>query len=208
MANDEKKEMDVSKPGKTAPDTTGRPVIVGHKPLLQQDPMMNGANGNDADKSDVTADEEKITVHTAKVIEPPKEEIKAETKAETKEESPPAPEPEKPETPEPEKTEAEPSDEPVSEGSAVVDAVAEQAGANKKKEGELSEEEKKKQEAIQKLIEEKKYFVPIKVASRKRNARLSTIVLIILLILVAGYVALDMGLVDAGINLPIDLIKN
>ena len=40
MAEDAK--PDITKPGKTAPDATGRPVIVGHKPVLQQDPMVSG----------------------------------------------------------------------------------------------------------------------------------------------------------------------
>ncbi len=209
MAN---KEMDVVKPGKSAPDSTARPVIVGHKPILQQDPMVNGDSASGLEKEDKTA-EEKVVVHAAKVIEPLKEEAKPEIvtaePAEPKPADTPAPEAE-PDEPaaEPEKDEKPAVEEPASDDSAVVDAVAEQAGSKKKKDDELSEEEKKKQEAIQKLIEEKKYFVPINVASRKRNNRISVVILILLLLLVAGYVVLDMGLVDLGISLPIDLIKN
>lgn len=49
--------MDVSKPGKSAPAATSKPVIVGHKPLVQ-DPMVNEKKPTVTDESE----EHKITV--------------------------------------------------------------------------------------------------------------------------------------------------
>lgn len=188
------KPMDVTKPGKSAPDATARPVIVGHKPMVQQDPMVK--DGKDDIDPEIKTAEEKVaeTPHTEKVIEPPKG---AEQPAKTEEETKPTETPEETSTPE----------EPVSDDSAVVDAVAEQAGA-KKKDAELSEEEKKKQEAIAKLIEEKTYFVPIKVASKKRNARWSVVILVLLLLLVGAYLAADAGVISVPFKLPIRIIKS
>ncbi len=51
MAREEKKDLkkeidkaaklfDVAKPGKSAPTTTSRPIIVGHAPMMKRDPMM------------------------------------------------------------------------------------------------------------------------------------------------------------------------
>ncbi len=186
------KPMDVTKPGKSKPDSTTRPVIVGHKPLMKQDPMVNSEKD---DNKDVALGETSKVVHTAKVLEPPKP-----TKEATKEEIAP------PEAV-PEAEVSKTKDSPVSDESAIVDAVAEQASSKKKKDGDQTEEDKKKKEELEKLIEEKKYFIPIKVASRKRNAR-SAVVLLVLLVLVAGaYLVADAGLINIGINPPLDLIK-
>lgn len=39
------KTMDIMQPGKTAPPTTARPVIVSNRPILRQDPMMVSPDG-------------------------------------------------------------------------------------------------------------------------------------------------------------------
>lgn len=186
---------DVTKPGKTPPDTTARPVIVGHKPLLKQDPMVNDTNTEEIQEK---ANKEQFDAnHTAKVVEPPEGVV-------TGEETKP-----KPTEPNEESKQAESvvDEKPQSDEAAVVDAVAEQAGS-KKKEAEISEEEKKKQEEINQLIEEKKYFVPIKVASRKRNTR-SAVIAVILLLIVAGlYLAADAGAIKLPFSLPFNFIKD
>jgi hypothetical protein len=192
---EKKQVMDVAKPGKSAPDSTGRPVIIGHKPLLKQDPMVNGDSNKDAEE---TADEKLAPLHGEKVIAPPEDVPPKEETAEAP--AQPAPEPAE------EKPEEKPQEEtPVGDDSAAVDAVAEQANA-KKKDGEISEEDIKKQEALAKLVEEKKYFVPINVASRKRNARWSVVILILLLLFVGAYLAADAGVVKAPFKLPIHII--
>src|SRR5688500_10351004 len=59
--------MDVSKPGKTAPSASSRPIIVGHKPVVQ-DSMVNEEKEMPSNESE----EHKITVNRTgpKVIAP------------------------------------------------------------------------------------------------------------------------------------------
>lgn len=189
------KKPDVAKPGKSAPSATARPIIVGHK-MLQNDPMVNGETNQDQPKP---AEEKPAEPgRTGKIIEPPKAEIAADEKLSDI----------KADDTTTAKVEATPEEKSAAEDAAIVDAVAEQASSSRKKDGELSEDEKKHQEEIQKLIEDKTYFVPIKLASHKRNARWGWAVFILLLLAAGGYLAVDAGLVSTNIELPIDLIKN
>lgn len=67
--NDEiNKVMDVAKPGKTAPDPSGRPLIQSHQPMVK-DPMMSNPKGS---VSEVEQKEEvkPITSHTGITIQP------------------------------------------------------------------------------------------------------------------------------------------
>lgn len=149
-------------------------------------------------------EEKPLAAHGEKVIAPPTETKEAGSKEETDKADKPV------ESPEVDAAKDVPADEaeaPISDDAAEVDAIAEQAGANKKK-GAPTEEEKKRQETINKLIEEKKYFIPIKVASRKRRARWNLVILVILLLAVGGYLSVDAGLVGANISLPINFIRN
>lgn len=86
MAKTTKKDdkvMDVAKPGTSAPDASARPVIVGHRTLLQ-DPMVTPA------QTDEAAPEDKVVSKTAPTLKPineaPKEtdEPKKETKVTVK----------------------------------------------------------------------------------------------------------------------------
>ncbi len=175
MAEEDNKRMDVAKPGKTPPDSTSRPVIVGHKPLVKQDPMVNGSSDGKTETK-----EEPITVHTGKVVQPPD--------AEQDKEEPAADSPKLEDNSETEKKEEQSATEKDSDSKdpATEDSIAEQSDLKKKDQG-PSEEEIKKQEEIQKLIEEKKYFIPIKVASHKRNARWSVVVLILIVAMAGVY---------------------
>lgn len=195
-----KKSMDVSKPGEVTPDATSRPIIVGHKPMIQQDPMVSPAENQDTPPEVAENTEKKVTSHSEKVVQPPSVSADAAEVAD--------PKPEEPEAKSPEESENSDDAAPVSDEAAIVDAVAEQAKANKKNSGEPTEEDKKKQAEITKLIEEKKYFVPLKVASHKRNSRVSIVFLLLLLLVAGAYLVADAGLIDPGFNLPIDLIKS
>jgi hypothetical protein len=170
-----KKSMDVSKPENVKPDATSRPIIVGHKPMIQQDPMVSPAENQDTPPEVAENTEKKATSHSEKVVQPPSVSADAAEVAD--------PKPEEPEAKSPEESDNSDDAAPVSDEAAIVDAVAEQAKANKKNSGEPTEEDKKKQAEITKLIEEKKYFVPLKVASHKRNSRLSMVFLVLLLLL-------------------------
>lgn len=132
-----------------------------------------------------------VTSTHNKVIKPLSEQAPEESKPEKEEE------PEKKET----------SEEETAKEAAVVDAVAGQADLGKKNDPH-DEEERKKLEAVAKLVEEKKYFVPIGQVAHRRNQRALIIFLILLIALVGGYLAIDAGLVEVGVELPFNLIQN
>jgi hypothetical protein len=75
-------------------------------------------------------------------------------------------------------------------------------------EDKLAEEDKKRQELADKLIAERKYFVPIgAVHQRQTNMRVTAFLLICLVLLVAAVGAIDAEIVETNITLPFDLIK-
>lgn len=186
MAAETKKTMDVSKPGNSAPDTSARPVIVTHKPTVQ-DPMVKTEQPAEEEPK---AAEETTQVHN-KVIQPLTEQPSKDAKDEEK--------------PKAEKSSAEKE---ADKEAAVVDAVAEQADLGpKNKNAGPSEEEKKKQEALAKMITDKKYFVPIGQVAHRRNQRTLVVALILLIALAGAYLAIDAELLNLNIDLPFELIK-
>lgn len=78
---------------------------------------------------------------------------------------------------------------------SIVDELAKQAVSKKQKEKE-DKEAAAKTEKIQKLIDEKTYFLPIGRATRRRNTR--RVLIVILLLLIIGVVAADL-VIDAGL---------
>jgi hypothetical protein len=205
MAAKEKKPvMDVSKPGKSPADATTRPIITGH--AIMKDPMVNEEPANmEGVTEEVTTpevSEEKVTPAPStshKVIQP------LESKEEKPEESDtkPAEEPEKTDEP----AQDDKKESPVTDD-AVVDAVLDQVG-DKKEEIKQSEEDRKRQEMVDKLVEEKKYFVPIAQEGKRRKNKLALLVLGALLPVIVGLgLAADAGAIDPGFKVPFDFIKD
>lgn len=207
-AKDKKPVMDVSKPGKSPADATTRPIITGHEmikdPMVTEDKApMEGVTedvpGSDTEEKPMTspigkkviqplsADEEK----PEQTEEPAQEEKPEEEKAESSEE----------------KSEEKKEEAPVTED-AVVDAVLDQVG-DKKEETKESEEERKRQEIVDKLVEDKKYFVPIGQVHKRRNNRIALLVLGALLPVLVGLgLAADAGAINLGFKVPFDFIKD
>lgn len=228
MANkpkNSKKTMDVSKPGKSAPDISARPILTTHQPVVDDPMFVKSESKTSEDSAPVTA---KSPPSRSKMILPMSEQEKIEATTETAPESEPtesaptsAVEPteaeEKPDTeskpetkeePETEATNTEETD-PESNEEAIVDAVADQVDLkSKKKNDQLTEEEKAKQAALQKLIDEKTYFLPIDAAHHGGGSHGVVIILLLLLALAGAYLTADAGLIDLGVKLPIDIIKN
>lgn len=207
----DKKVFDVAKPGKSAPDATGRPIIVGHKPMIQ-DPMVNSTAENSASEESASKEEKAPVTRSTKKIVPlsePEETPSAEKAV--KEDAAEDAASQEPASTEPankpsEAPDEEAADKPETDESAAVDALANQAV--RRKEGELTEEEKKRAEAINKLIEDKTYYVRVGQAHQKRNTSL-IIVLVLFAVAVAGLaVAMDAGFVQSNIELPFDFIPN
>ncbi len=231
MANksDDKKTMDVAKPGKSTPDTSARPVIVTHRPMVQ-DPTLKDDGSKVAAGTGIANADVAPSARTSKTINPVSEDA-AETpaeglEAEASEAQPGSSAPpdsamettketvtsdaeSQPDPPADEETKpAEQSDTAQGEEAALVDAVADQATADKKKQNQLSDEEKAQKEAIKKLVAEKKYFVPVGQVSHRRNQRLLIIFAVLVVVLIGGYLAVDAGLIDLGVDVPVSLISN
>ena len=69
-------------------------------------------------------------------------------------------------------------------------------------------EAKQRQELVDKLVQEKKYFVPLATAQHRRNNKIALIMVGALVPLVVGILlAIDADVIDIGIDLPFDLIK-
>ncbi len=66
------KVMDVSKPGKTQPSTTSRPVIVTNRPMIAEDPMIAQAAAEAIEKKEKATPKEEV-VATAPVLTPRRE---------------------------------------------------------------------------------------------------------------------------------------
>ncbi len=178
---DQPRVFDVAKPGQSEPSSTSRPVIVGHKNMID-DPMMKAAASStlDANKppeegSSITVrevtDDDSIAPHQAKPVMPlekidvPKDEP---AEAEKPAEPPAAPEPAK---------------EPPA-GDSVSDAMK-----AKEKDEKANQEEQAEAEAIQKLIESKQYVVHVGEINHHKRSRLMYIIVIVAVLAAAGATA-------------------
>ena len=190
-AKTDKKEFDVSKPGKTPASPTSKPVIVSNRPIMK-DPMVQ-----ENDQA-VPTDESKTSVSSfGKRLQPTDSSL-------TKNDD-------QPQTEESAKASDEPKDQLAEEtaGETVVDAVLEQAGDSKQ----ASAEERKAQarhDQAQKLIANKTYFLPIgnqAASQKKRGQPLALATLVILILGIATYLLLDAKVIPNDITLPIEFIK-
>lgn len=188
----DKQVMDVSKPGKTAPTASAKPIILGHKPPVQ-DPMVTATVDPEAENPEVeTVVPEAVSpASSKKVISPLSAADKEETTAETSEETKPA-----------EDQPTPPSDDT---DSVIVDAVIDQVG-DKKNIDKVTEEDRKKQEHIDKLIADKKYFVPIGKYHGKSSGNVFIVTLLLFVIFMGLLVMIDAGTLDPGFTLPFSLI--
>lgn len=184
--NESKKTMDIAKPGRSAPNTSSRPVVVSNKPEIS-DPMVTPTDqkpviSDETDNTEVAeAMSSIVTKSHGKIIEPV-------SKSNTAEDS---------ETTEQKEAKKE---------SAVVDAVASQADKGNKND-QSEEQALKRQEAVNGLIQSKKYFVPIGAVARRRNKRALATIIILLVVASASYLAVDAEIIKSSIKLPIEFIK-
>lgn len=203
--------MDVSKPGKVPAEPSARPVIVGHKPMVQ-DPMVTSPEADNPDEKQPKEDAQPISPSSGKKVivplgeqaenaPPSGEQDAADTPEDTGSQQPAADEAkaeEQSETPE--------STDVISE-SAVVDSVVDQVDIGTKREEEQkAEEERKKAEALEKLIVEKKYFVPIGKTHRTSKKGIWVFTAVLLLIFIGLIGAIDAEVLEAGFSLPFDFL--
>lgn len=106
------------------------------------------------------------------------------------------------EKPDEEKTEAQGDD------SAAIDSLA--SSASSKQTAQETEEEKKHNEKINELAESKQYHVTIVEGGHKASYErlISWLILILLLLAIGLYLAIDAGILDIGVKLPYNFIGN
>lgn len=199
-SNDEPRVFDVAKPGKSGPSATSKPIIVGHKSMIEDPMVKTGASAtldeeakeiaddkvsdetkNEASDNTKSEDKKEVGPHQAKVVEPPEETTKTE---ETPVEAPapaaePAAVPDEPSEPK----------EPAASDSDTPDQTAK----SDEKETKVSEEEQAQQVAIQKLIEDKQYVVHVGEAHHHKPSRKVMIIAgaaVVLLVGLATYLLL------------------
>lgn len=198
--------MDVSKPGKTVPSTSAKPVIVGHRPMVQ-DPMVTSDTNPESNNREASSEQPLSTPSVAKKViaplKPSSTEVSAKNVTAPSDETSAVSTPEESQPGKSETPEAEPVSD-ASDESAVVDAVVDQMAD--KKVDEPNEEDRKKQEKIDKLIAEKKYFVPLGKAHHGSGRAFMTVIFLVALVLFGFIAAADAQLIDIGLELPFDLL--
>ncbi len=183
------KLFDIAKPGTSKPDASARPLIVGHRNMVA-DPMVAPKAAEPSAKKEL-----KPTTGAGVKIEPMNEvkpEEPAPDAAEPEAESPPADQ----QQPSPEESEPPAEELPADNQKSKAEAAAEKEAADR-------------QAVAQELIASEKYVLPIGEARHGHPGRTFLSVLAVLVVLAAaGYLALDAGLLDLGLELPYEFIKD
>jgi hypothetical protein len=186
---DDKDVFDVSKPGETPAEPTGKPVIVRREGIIKQDPMVKEAE-EEKPKEDENIEPKRVGA----TVKPPggqdeskppeaKESVAEKIEVKTKTEE------EKPQT-----------EDDAGNAEAEVNAIASQA-KTKKELIHQTEEDQKRAQIRQNLIASKKYFLPIGEAKRRRSFVKLVILLIFLALLGTGYImALNSGALEDTVN--------
>lgn len=176
MSQSKKKAgADVAHPGTTAPSDTSKSIIT-PRPMIK-DPMVVEDDEKDGSSKKPLAKKSKTK------IAPPEETTEA---VPEKPDSEPDSEPEK--EPEPETPVEDKTDDQDKKKSAKSDPDAEKA------------EHVAQDAKIQKLVENKKYFLPINAVEHRKSRRFVALGVVLALVLALAWVdiALDAGLIDLG----------
>lgn len=184
---DKKPVMDVEKPGSTPAPATSRPLIITKGPAIK-DPMVTA---EDSEKTDDKETQVPLPSSKKKTIQPLSEQ---EPKAAASEEEQPSQDTEPTQT---EESEGIGPDLPAEESSDVP---------TKDPVDERSQEDQKRQELADKLVLEKKYFVPIGAVHKKQAARTTAVLAVLLIIVLGVLAAIDAELIETSISLPFDFL--
>ncbi len=181
-SGDDKKYFDVTKPGKSAPTATARPVIVTNRTMVK-DPTLRQAD----DIAQVPPPETHLKSE-AKIVAPLDNNMTSQAIA-----------PQEP------TSGSAASEENSSNDSQVEQGRIEQEKLNA---NQHADEERKKQ--ADELIKGGKYVVPVGHIKRNRKIRRSLLALLlaILLVVVIGDLLIDAGIVKTDIEPLVDLINN
>lgn len=198
---DKPKTFDIAHPGKSAPSSTTRPLIVGHGPMIE-DPMVKKEKsaGNAEPAVDAKPHTEKVIPVPGQLDEPEESQPQAESADEPAENPPavaeaadPAPVLEEPgakpdDTEEAAATEQQPAPPDAKEAAQVDDAAGAAVDQVEFKRQQMEAEKKAAERAakINDLIQTKKYFVPINVSSHGKSGRAASAGILMIALLAAG----------------------
>ncbi len=209
--DNDKKILDVSKPGKTPPASTSRPIIVTNRPMVKDDTVTSSDKTDDESKTSQKPDDKPLVKSESKVIAPLNPDASEDKPTEDK--SKKAESTSKSDAQTTEKSTDTPAEESEKSEVGNETTATEQipgGRAEQQKQAEMSEAEKAQKDKTDKLIAEGKYAVPIGHIKRNRRARkvLTILLLVVLLGIVAADLLVDAGIIQTNIKPPIDLIKN
>lgn len=200
MAKDDAKVFDVAKPGEAKPQTGAKPMVVGHK--LMKDPSVS-----DTESSEETPKEQQPIAQTSKkTIVPISEQEKSreETSEAEKEKSTTEA---KPEEVKEEKTETENKDETESVTQNEPDNSQEKENSPGLAVEKNAEEAMSNEENLQRIVDDKTYYVSIKEASYSSiKTFIKTFLIVGILAAVVIALLIDAEILDLGIELPFDFI--
>lgn len=207
------KSFDVEKPGKTAPSASTRPIIINSGPMVK-DSTITAVSSTDPllDSSDSLPKKSPpsrtgLTLSPSKSISRPTDEVSPETvDEEATKSATPAPT----ENLNSDLTNQEIDNKETSKSPENNSEETTAPADSKKTSAQNNEEEKKKAEAVEKLIQEKKYFINLGDTRKSKPARNLLIIVIILAVtLLAVDLLVDSGLIKTQLFIPpVDLIKN
>lgn len=189
MVDKNKPLTDVEKPGTTPAHATSRPIIISKTPAVK-DPMVAAEEPSPTEPVRLPPSAAKKTIVPLTAADK-----KPETPAESEPADKSADKPEEAEV----KEEALPVETPTDQSPEEIAAAAQAV---------LSKEEQQQAELVEKLVEQKKYFVPIGAVQKRRAARNTALLAFVLLVLVGAALAVDAGIIETEFTLPFDLIKN
>ncbi len=215
----DEKVFDVTPPGEAMPPSSGRPIIVTHKPGVS-DPMVSPKNKeleeNNKQEEETTPSagegQEMVIAKPKKArIEPLNTNIVPESPAKT------APDPEAEEKQEVSTDDPTDVATETADTSSVVDDdtahdiadVANEIAAKKEAQSEAAKREAeraKRQEEIEALINSKEFFVPINSVQKRRSMKLILAVTVVFLVVIGFLLVLDLELIDIGIDPPTDFL--
>jgi len=216
---DENRVFDVARPGRTAPEPTSKPVIVGHRPTLS-DPMMKDDNhptdfGTESEPTKISVQDDGPDEHDAEfkpelVIQPP---AAPEHEPEAQSWSLPSPEPQpaapelpNADTPAPEPQPEIPASEPETPAPMPPDAPDEpQPGADDAA-GPVGDSTDTPIESVppseDAVPESMEHVEALHFQPDHRGGRGKWIVLALLILLAGAYLAIDSGLIASSVKLP------
>lgn len=200
MAKEDTKVFDVAKPGEAKPQTGAKPMVVGHK--LMKDPSVSDAESS----KEITEEQQPIAQTSKKTIVPISEQEKNsdETNDTEKEQNTVD---DKPEEVKEEKTESENKDITESVDQDESDSSKEKEKTPSSAIEKNAEEAISNEENLQRIVNEKTYYVSIKEASySSAKSFIKTFLFVGILAAVTVALLIDAEILDLGIELPFDFL--